>query len=242
MSVPMQTRQPTLIAFTTYNQLDYTKLMLDSVRALPSAPFELLLVDDASQDATVTFCQEWGIAHIIAKPKPGGVTDSWNRAYAYFKAGAWQNLFLANNDILFAPNAVEIMVDLLERQPQSIVGPTCNPEGAPYNAEQWATNYTADSPDVIELTRGLNVNGFFFGVQRCVTAYEFGPDQLFDPHNLNYHSEEELAERLYPHGFRSRIATRAVLFHYKNRSFQIADRTAQDELNDYAAFVQHRQR
>ncbi len=232
--------QPTLIAITTFNQLEYTRQMLESIRELPTAPFELLLVDDASKDDTVAFCRAWGVEYIIAKPTPGGVTDSWNQAYGYFKAGSWQNLFLANNDVLLAPNAIEIMVDLLTQRPKSIVGPTCNPEGAPYNAEQWLTNYTPESPEVIELAQGLNVNGFFFGVQRSVTAHEFAPNRLFDPQNLNYHSEEELAQRLYPHGYRSLIATRAVLFHYKNRSFQIPDRSAQEQLNDYAAFVQHR--
>jgi GT2 family glycosyltransferase len=235
-----QQAQASLIAITTFNQLDYTRRMLESIRALPTAPFDLLLVDDASQDETVAFCRAWGVEHIIAKTQPGGVTDSWNRAYAYFKAGPWQNLFLANNDVLLAPNAIEVMVDLLTQRPQSIVGPVCNPDGAPYNKEQWVSNYTPDSPEVIELPEGLNVNGFFFGVQRSVIAYEFAPDLLFDPQNLNYHNEEELAARLYPHGFRSLIATRAVLFHYKNRSFQIADRSTQDNLNDYAAFLQHR--
>jgi GT2 family glycosyltransferase len=236
----MESKQPTLVAITTYNQLEYTRRMLESIRALPTAPFELLLVDDASHDETVAFCRAWGVEHIIAKETPAGVTDSWNRAYAYFKAGTWQNLFLANNDVLLAPNAMEIMVDLLTQRPKSIVGPVCNPEGAPYNTEQWVTNYTPESAEVVELPEGLNVNGFFFGVQRTVTNYEFAPELLFDPQNLNYHNEEELAQRLYPHGFRSLIATRAVLFHYKNRSFRIADRSTQDNLNDFAAFLQHR--
>lgn len=231
---------PSLIAITTFNQLEYTRQMLESIRALPTKPFDLLLVDDASSDDTVAFVREWGVKHIIAKEVPGGVTDSWNKAYAYFKAGAWQNLFLANNDVLLAPLAIERMADLLAQRPQSIVGPVCNPEGAPYNQEQWITNYTPESPAVIELPEGLNVNGFFFGVQRSVIAYELAPDILFNPQNLNYHNEEELADRLYPYGFRSLIATRAVLFHYKNRSFQIADRSTQDNLNDYAAFLQHR--
>jgi len=229
-----------LLAITSCNQLAYTIQMLTSIRALPSAPFDILFVDDASEDQTVEYCRKWGINHVIAKQTPGGVTDSWNRAYGYFKTGPWSILILANNDVLLAAGAVEAMADVLFRRTNAIVGPLCNPEGAPYNAEQWTTSVTPPCPEAVELPSGKNVNGFFFGVHRRIVAHEFAPGLLFNPDNLNYGNEDELAQRLYPQGFRSVVATRAVVFHYKNRSFRIAARADQERMNDPALFHQHR--
>ncbi len=42
----------------TYNQLDYTKAFIDSVFQFTSIPFELIIVDNASNDDTIKYLKD----------------------------------------------------------------------------------------------------------------------------------------------------------------------------------------
>ena len=48
-----------LLAITTYNQSEYTKLCFDSLKNLED-DIDVLVIDDCSTDNTVKLCEEYG--------------------------------------------------------------------------------------------------------------------------------------------------------------------------------------
>ena len=74
----------TLLAITTYNQLEYTKQCIGSIKKLDEVPFDIIIIDDCSSDGTVQWCKDNEI-QIADKHKPMGAVHSWNVAYKFFK-------------------------------------------------------------------------------------------------------------------------------------------------------------
>ena len=126
----------TLIAITTYNQSKYTKIFYESFLKLDTNLYDLIVIDDASTDDTVSWCKENSI-EIITKPEGKGLTDSWNRAYKYFKNNSIYDQFvIANNDILIPIGALDEMVSTLKRWPGNLVVPLSTAEGCGHNKIQ----------------------------------------------------------------------------------------------------------
>jgi len=226
-------RKPVLIAVTTANQLAYTAKALASLRAAQlRVPHEVVLFDDASEDETVNYVRQLGY-RVITKAEPKGLTDSWNRAYHFFKAGDYSALLLTNNDVLFPNGAVEAMVKALRHYP--IVGPmsTCRGVGhQPLQAVDKHYRLAVDESDPKNLQRVQQkvdecpwvnetaevpyVNGFCFALAHEVVWYERADGNLFDPALTNVGNEDELQHRL---PLKKAIALKSFVYHFKGASF-----------------------
>ena len=87
------------------NELEYTRLCLESVLRKTRSPYELILVDNASTDATPTYLEE-----LRARPGPARVEVVRNETNLGFAAGCNQGLAKAqgrwvvflNNDAVVA--------------------------------------------------------------------------------------------------------------------------------------------
>ena len=131
----------TLFTITTYNQLEYTERCYHSLKRIEkSSPevvnnqeIDILVIDDASTDATVEWCTVSGI-NILKKEKGEGLTHSWNSAYKYFKYNKKYDYFvISNNDVLIPPGAINEMVEVFEKWPFSLVVPLSSIYGAGHN-------------------------------------------------------------------------------------------------------------
>ena len=124
-----------LLAVTTYNQLEYTKIFYESFKQLDSNLCDLIIFDDCSTDETASWCKEVNIK-VVTKQKGKGLTDSWNSAYKYFKEHGYEYLILANNDILIPKGAIEELCKTIDRWPGSMVTPITTEEGCGHNKVQ----------------------------------------------------------------------------------------------------------
>ena len=112
----------------TYNQLDYTKAFIDSVFQFTSVPFELIIVDNASNDDTVKYLKDLeksdNRVKVIFNNENLGFPKGVNQALRI----AQGNYFLiANNDIIVTENWLERMIQVSESNPQiGLVGPISN--------------------------------------------------------------------------------------------------------------------
>ena len=71
-----------LFVITTWNQSEYTKICLDSLKLIDEK-CDILVIDDASTDNTIDLCNTYDI-EVISKKEGMGLTDSWNKSYRYF--------------------------------------------------------------------------------------------------------------------------------------------------------------
>ncbi|MBI4945019.1 MAG: glycosyltransferase family 2 protein [Bacteroidetes bacterium] len=228
----MKTNGRTLLVITTANQVEYTKWAVESIRNCALQNVDLLVVDDCSIDGTVQYCNEQKIP-VYTKTKPLGLTNSWNVGYKYFKENNYQNLILANNDILVPQGAIENLLECLEKDilvgvMSSLKGVTFDPIQAlksnhtisiddenPDNYQKiqdHLNNLKSESKTKIEKT----INGFFFGLNRSVSKYELPDGNLFDPLNINVGNESELCERIKEEKV---FCLLSFVFHYKGISF-----------------------
>lgn len=223
----------TLLVLTTANQLAYTRMAVDSLRQCNVPGVDLLVVDDASEDGTVSYCTENGI-RVVAKPEPRGVTDSWNTAYRVFRDEQYDLLLLANNDILIPRGALEVLIQSLEQY--VIVAPLSTAKGVGHQpAQAFAKHHQIGIDDtnpanvqkIQDYLNGLReanlvievpyVNGFLFGMNRGILRYELSGGDLFASDCINVNNEDDLCRRV---GEKKACCVRSFVFHFKGVSFQ----------------------
>lgn len=237
-----------LFCITTYNQLEYTKLFYDSLQKTSDIEYDLIVVDDFSNDGTIQWCKEKNIT-IIEKKKPHGLTHSWNLIYDHFKNNKqYEYLVIANNDILVPHGALSEMVNVFERYPASVVVPLSTKKGVGHNPIQaigdhfQGTKEESENPnnyqaiqdmliqykDVLRSKKDLflldpfrmkHFNGFFFMLNRNVIQYENPEGWLFDPVNLMYKNEDTFNWKvLLPKDDNPWLCKTAFIYHWKGVS------------------------
>jgi GT2 family glycosyltransferase len=245
----MKLKNKILLVVTTYNQLEYTKLFIDSFNKLINKP-DLLIIDDCSTDDTVEWCKGESI-NIITKDVGNGLTDSWNIGYDYFKKGGYDKFILANNDILIPSNSIEELSNVLDYWPCSLVVPMSTKLGAGHNQVQIIDNWWGSQPEYSSAEyyqeiqdRILNVkeeefksnnlykfdpirmkffNGFFFMMSRNICKYERDDGKLFDPEFINIKNEDEFNWcNLIPNNDFAMLCKTSFVYHYKGVSFSKA--------------------
>ena len=77
-------KEKVLFLITTYNQLEYTKLCVDSLNKVSDIDFDILIIDDCSTDGTQKWCKDNNLK-IIEKETGRGLTHTWNMGYKYFR-------------------------------------------------------------------------------------------------------------------------------------------------------------
>ncbi len=127
-----------LLAITTYNHLNYTSGALQSLLA-NSDDFDVLIIDDTSEDDTVAFARSLGFA-VMELHTPSGTTYAWNIAYKFAMRHKYNMLFLANNDILLPSGAMLQMTQELNNREVGIVVPLTTQRGAGFNPAQSISN------------------------------------------------------------------------------------------------------
>ena len=242
----MQAKSKILIALTTYNQSDITRACLDSIKMI-SDDHDVLIVDDASTDDTIELCKEYNV-NCIVKDVGKGLTDSWNRAYRYFKESDYEYFVIANNDILVPDLALTEMADVLDKWPCSLVVPMSTEMGSGHNQEQvidkWygsqdsykeSKNYNAAQDYIMNYKqseiesnnlykfdpiRMKMFNGFFFMMSKTICQYERQDGNLFNPNFINVKNEDEFNwGNLIPNNDYAMLCKTAFIFHYKGVSF-----------------------
>ena len=237
-----------LLAITTYNQSEYTKLCFDSLKQLIDDNFDVLVIDDYSTDDTVKICEEYGY-EVITKSEGKGLTHSWNLGYSRFKSGDYSYLIVANNDILIPNGALGELVSAYEKWPYTLVVPLSTTNGAGHNAQNQSVetyydgiNSMCNNPENYQKTQDtiLNIksevkksnnlylfdpmrmkmfNGFFFMMNRNVINYEYEDGILFNPNlNMTKNEDEFNWAKLIPNDDFPAVCKTSFIFHYKGVS------------------------
>ena len=129
-------QRKTLLVVSTCNEIAYTLRMLTTLER-SSDDFDVVFVDDHSEDDTVSVLRKRGYA-VIEKDAPLGLTDSWNKGYELFVTGGYDFLLVANNDILVPSGSISKMQDLMRHYP--FMAPSTTLSGAGHNPAQSLAN------------------------------------------------------------------------------------------------------
>ncbi len=219
----------TSIIILCCNQLEYTRLCLESVFLHTGTPYELVLVDNGSTDDTPAYLEE-----IRRRPGPIRVEVIRNETNRGFPAGCNQALAHArgryllflNNDTIATEGWLEGLIAWAHpRKPGvGMVGAVSNFTAPP---QQVPVDYT-DSPgmEVFAAKRrqefahqGLKVDrltGFCLLVCREVLERIGGFDERY---GLGFFDDDDLSERVREAGFGLVVALNVFVHHFGNRTF-----------------------
>ena len=136
-------KERTSIVILTSNRLDYTKKCIESIRMHTPEPYEIIFVDNGSNDGTVEWLRnlvkETSGLKLIENEKDLGLSKGCNQG---IKAASGDYILLLHNDVVVTEGWLSGMIDQMKIYPDintGMVGPMTNStsgtqlvEGIPY--------------------------------------------------------------------------------------------------------------
>lgn len=220
------------IIILVHNQLDYTRRCIDSILKWTPERYELIIVDNGSDEETRTYlCEEVpdvvpeGCLKIIRMEENLGFAKGNNQGLAVAVA---PYLVLLNNDVVVTPGWLTGLIDCAERMPQAgIIGPMTNRASGPQvlNAVDYDTDHL----------KGLNgfarqralefkgqtkpfwrIVGFCMLIKRAVVKRIGGFDERY---GLGNFEDDDYCIRSAIAGFESWYALDVFVHHFSGRTF-----------------------
>lgn len=226
------------IIMTTYNKWSYTKACLDSLYANTCYPnFEIIVVDNASQDETKTqlSAMQNDYLNIVLSPVNLGYAGGNNLGCKLASGGL---LILLNNDTLVPPGWVYKLLRPMHRHTDiGLVGPVSNHVGN----DQKLDLFAGDSVHGANLAwldefyqlykyriKYADSLGFFCVAMRKQLYEAVGP--LDDGFKIGMFEDDDYCVRVKNSGSRIAIVEDAFVFHHGSSTFKALDRTVHNEL------------
>ena len=142
------------IIIPTYNQREYVLKCVSSIEKHTPAPFEIIVVDNASKDGTAeAMLRKGGMARVVALQKNRGFAGGVNHGLMMARG---RHIIVLNNDTLVTPGWLDNMMTCLASDPKiGVVGPVTDDIGGdqqiqvPYREveEMWSFAATHNRPD-----------------------------------------------------------------------------------------------
>ncbi|HLP40941.1 MAG TPA: glycosyltransferase, partial [Fibrobacteria bacterium] len=215
------------IVILGFNQVEYTRKCIESIRAHTRQEYELILVDNGSKDGTEAFFRSIPEAKVIRNEENLGVSRGWNQG---MRRAEGDYILIFNNDTIVGPGWLEHMVRLCESDPGiGMVGPRSNyiagpqvVKDVPYKTEAGIQDFIRDWQMEHDLSASEFdwIKGFCLLIPRGVFAKVGYFDERFGKGNFE---DDDYCLRVRLHGFRTMIAHDAFIHHYGSVSFNQED-------------------
>ncbi len=233
-----------------HNQLEYTRLCLESVLRHTRAPYELIVIDNASTDGTAAYLEE--LRH---RSGPVRVCVQRNAINRGFPAGCNQGLTLArgryvvflNNDTVVTPGWIDGLVrwSLTDWPRVGMVGAVTNASRPP---QQIAVAYRElDQLDAFAAERAQEYAGQALVVERltgfCLLARREVLDQIggFDErYGVGFFDDDDLSVRVVKAGYRLLVAQDVFVHHFGSRTFTALGVDCGKQLSDNFALFREK--
>ncbi|PIE01178.1 MAG: hypothetical protein CSA81_12530 [Acidobacteria bacterium] len=225
------------VVVCVHNALKDVTLCLESLVKEKTCPFKLIVVNDGSDQATTSFCEQfvakYEFAELLSHPTASGYTKAANRG---LRRSQSNYTILLNSDTIVTRYWLEKLLACAASDPQiGIFGPLSN--AASYqsvpelysDAGDWAINevphgYTINKyAELISYIskraypRADFINGFCFGIKRSVIdTIGYLDEESFAQ---GYGEENDYCLRARKAGFDCAIVDDAYVFHSKSKSY-----------------------
>ncbi len=220
---PDEAQKLSSIVILTYNQLDYTRITIDSIRRHTKSPYEIIIVDNASTDGTVEYLKAQKDIRTIFNEENVGFPAGCNQGMGVAKG---DYIVLLNNDVIVTDGWLEGMIECSEADPKiGIVGPMTNwisgcqlEPNANYKkasqVQEFAAKYRRKNRKRwLEVPR---VAGFCMLIKRTLLDQIGGLDSAF---GIGICEDDDYCMRARLAGSRIAVAREVFIHHFGSKSF-----------------------
>ncbi len=213
----------TSIIILTYNQLQFTKECIYSIRKFTSQEnYELIVVDNASTDGTVEWLQVQPDILLVKNTKNEGFPRGCNQG---IKKAKGENILLLNNDVVVTAHwLTNLLRCLYARKDTAAVGPVTN------NASYYSTIpiHYSDLQEMQEFAdlnnqsdekkweERLKLIGFCMLIKKIVLKEIGFLDERFTPGN---YEDDDLSLRMCKEGYKLYLCKDTFIHHYGSVSW-----------------------
>lgn len=219
--------QLTSIVILAFNELEYTKRCVKSLRKHTPEPHEVIFVDNGSTDGTLkwlrTLARENNHYRIIENRQNLGFAKGCNQG---IEASQGEFILLLNNDVVVTEGWLAGMLDCLNNAPDAgIVGPMTNRISGPqqvvsdtYRSANFLDQYAAEFREIHRHRRIVlrRIVGFCMLFKRNLTKQIGMLDESFGTGNFE---DDDFCLRAVLAEHKNYIAGDVFIHHYGSRSF-----------------------
>ncbi len=216
------------IIMLTFNALEYTKKCINSVLEHTHLPYELILVDNGSQDGTVEYLnalkEQYEHIKVIFNKKNKGFAYGNNQGARRAKG---KYLLFLNNDVLVADGWLNDLASVLIDNPYvGMVGPITNSisgrqrvENVPYQDEHGFYAFAAKVRELNKnkITPRRRIAGFCMLMRRDLFEKLGGFDTRFGTGNFE---DDDLCVRVRQKGWAIMVHEGVFIHHYGSQTFK----------------------
>ena len=215
------------IVIPNYNGKHLLADCVHSIRKNTAIDYEIIVVDNGSQDDSLAFCMQQNIP-FVSLPENRGFAAACNYG---IQVASGDYVVLLNNDVMVAPYWLDAMMTCMHQTENTgIVGPMSNyisgPQLLPFSytnledtAEKLRKKFNGKSKEVHRLV------GLCLLIKREVIDRIGLLDERF---SLGHYEDDDYCLRARHAGYQLKIAQDAFVFHYGSSSF---NQLGQERLN-----------
>jgi len=216
------------IIIVTYNNLEYTKLCLQSVYEMTTYPnFEVIVVDNASTDETAGFLRSFGAEHenisIVYSANNEGFARANNLGIAKVRG---DYIVLLNNDTIVTRGWLSRLVGYLKDQNVGLVGPVTNGTWNKARVEMPFTDITGLAMFAAQLAKErsntltpIKMLAMYCVVGRKEVFQQIGP--LDEQFGIGMFEDDDYSLRMRQAGYKIAVAEDVFIHHFGQSGFRL---------------------
>ncbi|MBP2630533.1 MAG: methyltransferase protein [Firmicutes bacterium] len=234
----MEKKDKTSIVILTYNQLDYTKLCIESIRNYTEpGTYEIIVVDNHSTDETVNWLKNQADITCIFNERNNGFPKGCNQG---IEIACGSEILLLNNDTIVTSNwLANLKTALYSGKNIGAVGPLTN-NCSNYQAikvdykdtnelQVFAQKYNVSTAATWE--EKIKLVGFCMLIKRSVVDEIGALDEVFTPGNFE---DDDYSFRMIRAGYRLLLCHDTFIHHFGSISFKEKPQNYHELLNKNA--------
>ncbi|MDQ0878105.1 GT2 family glycosyltransferase [Paenibacillus sp. V4I3] len=210
--------QVTSIVIPTFNGLTLLKECVASIRSHTSVPFEIIVVDNGSQDGTLEYCYRERLK-LVSIPTNRGFPAACNYG---LQIATGNTLMLLNNDTIVTPNWLDNLLSCLySSEDIGMVGPVTNYASGKQQIQEPFTNIADMAAKYNNVDTSLwqeteRLVGICLLFKRELLDKVGFMDERFSP---GHFEDDDLCYRARLAGYRLLITGDCFIFHHGSSSF-----------------------
>lgn len=219
-------KNKTAIVILTYNNLQYNKNCIDSIRKYTNSDtYELIIVDNNSIDGTREWLREQSGIKLLLNDENVGFPKGCNMGIALAEKDS--DILLLNNDIVVTPRWLEnLQMCLYSDDRIGAVGAMCNQFA---NNQGIESTYDTDMEEMIRFADKINISdstkweeknflvGFCKLIRRSVLDRIGWLDERYSP---GYVEDNDLSMSIINEGYKLMLCHDVFIHHYLGTSFR----------------------